>query len=567
MAIEVGRQFRDAVSIIAVAGALFGLVGALAMIVTSAFGLLGYGPSQTRILLESSLIRFVMGAGMFALRNQVVKPRHGKILLVSYVAINVAVQARLEVAMAVSDPISLSVAIILLVLALAPFKAWEALSLGLFASFVFAVSTAMGPDSGKIFLRMQRVAAATPPLVILSFALVGLSALIFRMRYNFAVSQVDQTSVKAKLQEIADISELSPVPTLRLSPRGDILWANHAATTYAQKVGAPDKTISDYLPPMFQNEGASSVSGTQLLNSYNVHDRHFNMSYKAIANGEILVTLADVTDEEEARLRAERYSAELEKAQVHLVRSEKLASLGNLVAGVAHEINTPLGAIKSNVDVGRRALTKVQDVLQSDEGAVLVEAHPKLGKYIKTGLELNEVNRTAIERIGGIVNSLRRFARLDQSEVATVGLHEELDNTIRLTEHRAKGRVEVVPEYQTTPPIECRPNQLNQVFMNLIVNAIQAIEGEGHVWVRLLPDDGGAVVEVEDDGKGMKPEVVNKIFDPGFTTKGVGVGTGLGLSITHRIVEEHQGRITVDSTVGKGTKFRVWLPLEQSEAD
>jgi len=160
-----------------------------------------------------------------------------------------------------------------------------------------------------------------------------------------------------------------------------------------------------------------------------------------------------------------------------------------------------------------------------------------------------------------IVTNLRTFARLDEAEWKTADLREGMDSTLALVEHLHRGRIEIVREYATVPPIACHPGQLNQVFMNLLVNAIQAIDGPGTIHVRLGVEDRSLRIDVEDTGAGIAPEHLDRVFDPGFTTKGVGVGTGLGLAICHRIVEAHAGTIGVTSRPGVGSMFTVRLPL------
>ncbi len=241
---------------------------------------------------------------------------------------------------------------------------------------------------------------------------------------------------------------------------------------------------------------------------------------------------------------------ELRAAQTQLIQSEKMASLGRLVAGVAHEINTPLGAITSNTDLLGRGLKKL-------------EAGPgdAARRLLQTLAPLVETNAQACRRIAEIVKNLRIFARLDEAEWKSVDLRAGMDSTLALVHHLHKGRIEIIREYEEIPLVECRPGQINQVFMNLLVNAVQAIEGPGTIRIRMQAGDWSVTVEVQDTGCGIAAEHLGKIFDPGFTTKGVGVGTGLGLSICHQIVAAHRGSIRVTSRKGMGATFTVVLPL------
>jgi two-component system NtrC family sensor kinase len=177
------------------------------------------------------------------------------------------------------------------------------------------------------------------------------------------------------------------------------------------------------------------------------------------------------------------------------------------------------------------------------------------------------VIKTGTDRVTTIVRSLRSFARLDEAEKKEVPLSECLDDALTLVRHEVKGRVKIDKDYADLPPIVCYPSRLNQVFLNILVNAAQAIDGEGTIRIRTFAQEGDFVrIEITDDGPGIDAENLNQIFDPGFTTKGVGVGTGLGLSICYQIVQDHKGSIRADSEVGSGTTFLIDLPRAADEA-
>jgi len=265
---------------------------------------------------------------------------------------------------------------------------------------------------------------------------------------------------------------------------------------------------------------------------------------------------------EDLEHKVQERTRELREKQAQLVQSEKMAALGNLVAGVAHEINTPLGALHSNVDIFIRTFDKIRALVSDPSTPAEVRENPELLKLIDAVDEVNTVSRMATRRIVNIVNSLRNFARLEEAERKDADLHEGIESTLTLVHHQMKNRIDVVKNYGEIPHIRCYPNQLNQVFMNLLVNAAQAIEGTGTITVttRRGESEGSVVVEISDDGRGIDPENLSKIFDPGFTTKGAGVGTGLGLSIVYQIVKDHDGEVEVVSQPGVGTTFRVVLP-------
>jgi signal transduction histidine kinase len=283
-----------------------------------------------------------------------------------------------------------------------------------------------------------------------------------------------------------------------------------------------------------------------------------SMGGVAIENARLYGQLEQKVEERTAALSLAL--AELRAAQAQLVQSEKMAALGMLVAGVAHEINTPLGAVSSNADLLARALQKARQALEESGSPDLAQ------RYLERATGMLGISREACRRIDQIVRSLRTFSRLDEAERKLADLHEALDSTLTLVAHLLKNRISVRKEYGSLPPVDCYANQLNQVFLNILVNAAQAIAGTGEVTIRTrcLPANGGtAVIEIADTGGGISPEHMPKIFDPGFTTKGVGVGTGLGLAICYRIISDHHGRIEVESTVGHGSTFRIIVPLQQ----
>lgn len=249
----------------------------------------------------------------------------------------------------------------------------------------------------------------------------------------------------------------------------------------------------------------------------------------------------------------------LKDAQSQLVQSEKMAALGQLVAGVAHEINTPIGSINSNNSIFDKCTAKIKACLESEE-----INEKKALQLIQMLEETIQFNSIACERINDIVKSLKNFARLDESELKKVNIHEGIESTLTLLRHELKRKVKIVKEFTELPDVECYPNLLNQVFMNLLVNAIQSIEGEGTVTIATNYNEADVFITIKDTGSGIPKEIIDKIFDPGFTTKGVGVGTGLGLSICYQIIEKHKGLISVNSDTEKGSTFTITIPIKQN---
>jgi PAS domain S-box-containing protein len=267
----------------------------------------------------------------------------------------------------------------------------------------------------------------------------------------------------------------------------------------------------------------------------------------------------DITDKKNSQLALERAMRELRETQVQLIQSEKMAALGKLVAGVAHEINSPVGAISSMQDTLSTAIDRLQDALTKAVPEILDE-NRAIRETLNAILEADRVIGLGADRITDIVKSLRTFARLDEAEMKKVDIHEGLDSALTLIHHDLKDRVEIVRDYGELPPIVCYPGKLNQLFLNILVNASQAIDGKGQVTITTFEKNEGVHIEIRDTGRGIPEGDLDSIFDPGFTTKGVGVGTGLGLSTCFQIIQEHHGRIEVKSKVGEGSVFTVVLP-------
>ena len=256
----------------------------------------------------------------------------------------------------------------------------------------------------------------------------------------------------------------------------------------------------------------------------------------------------------------DRRHRELQETQLQLIQSEKMASLGQLVAGVAHELNTPMGAINSNAQIAATALQRIRKAL--DDGRLSEESNRRhFGEIVANLEDLNAVNRDACLRMIRIVDSLRSFARLDEAEWKPADLKKGLEDTLSIMQHDIGHRIKVVKNYGDLPDVPCHPKQLNQAFLSLLMNAVQAIDGDGEVRIETSRNADHAVIKITDDGRGIPEEQLGRIFDPGFTTRGVGVGTGLGLSICYRIIENHRGTLSVVSEVGKGSTFTIEIPF------
>jgi PAS domain S-box-containing protein len=253
--------------------------------------------------------------------------------------------------------------------------------------------------------------------------------------------------------------------------------------------------------------------------------------------------------------------AELERTRVQLFQSEKLASLGKLTAGIAHEINTPLGAIKSNADVTVRCVAKLEKLLHKASTVAGVSSGDTPEKYVKLLKSNGGISLTACDRITKILNSLKNFTRLDEAQYQRVDLHDSIENTLTLMEHEMTDKIKVVKEYGDIPLVACHPGELNQVFMNLLTNAVQAIEGKGTITIRTLMEHGNVHIAFADTGAGIAPERMKNLFDPRFTAKQARVKAGLGLYTSYNLIQKHHGQIQVRSDVGIGSTFTVILPV------
>ena len=257
----------------------------------------------------------------------------------------------------------------------------------------------------------------------------------------------------------------------------------------------------------------------------------------------------------------EELRAELASLTAQLAEEHKMASIGRLVASIVHEINSPIGSILSNNQVFMRSLEKLRQLLSDPQGA----PPEKAKAMVETCLSLAAVDKIACERIVDVGRGLKTFARADESELRKVDLNEQLENTLKLTHGEFRRRITVEKDFGEIPSVECHANMLNQVFLNILVNAGQAIEGHGKIGVRTRREGDCVHVAISDTGHGIKPEDRAKIFAGGFTTKPVGVGTGLGLALSKKIVEEtHRGSLDFESEPGKGTTFHIRIPIEQT---
>jgi signal transduction histidine kinase len=272
----------------------------------------------------------------------------------------------------------------------------------------------------------------------------------------------------------------------------------------------------------------------------------------------------------------------LKSSQMALVQSEKMASLGQMVAGVAHEINTPLGYVQNNVAIGQEMFMRVRVMLAGYEALVdnLFDAEASeeqiSGQMQQIALMRADLNAQemlgdmqglmddslyGIGQISELVLNLKNFSRMDAVATEAVNLNDCIESALNIGRNVLRNKLEVIKELAELPKLTCSPSQLNQVFLNLFTNAAQAMDAMGQLHIRTWFATDAIHISVTDNGKGIPADVLARIFDPFFTTKPVGEGTGLGLAISHQIISQHGGEITVDSKPGIGTTFNIRLPI------
>ncbi len=273
----------------------------------------------------------------------------------------------------------------------------------------------------------------------------------------------------------------------------------------------------------------------------------------------------------------------LRESETQLIQSEKMSSLGHMVAGVAHEINTPLAYVNNSLSAVDNHLPEIICVISDCEKLLAQLNDPNIlpedlnRQFALVSGQLEQINRDGLlgeltglvkdglygtTQVGEIVSNLKEFSRLDRSKVSSFNVNDGLDSTLGLARHLLKS-IKVNKQFDELPAITCAPSQINQVFLNLITNATQVLPPQGgEITLYTRFENDGVAIDVADNGKGIPRDVLPKIFDPFFTTKEIGEGTGLGLSISYQIIKDHGGRISVESQVGRGTKFTLWLPLK-----
>jgi len=343
----------------------------------------------------------------------------------------------------------------------------------------------------------------------------------------------------------------------------------------------------EHRPHVFLFSSSRPITGEETLMYQNIEFIPLDVSNNVVKT--VCMIVQDVTElasyyqgkKQLSEELAQEHSAllalntKLEAAQNQLLQADKMAAIGQLAAGVAHEINNPIGFIHSNLQSLQDYSTKLLNLISFYEKVVnktqnktfmaLQQEMQERSQYSFLREDMPELineSITGIDRVTDIIKNLKVFSHVDSSEWQHANIIEGIENTLKIANSQLKYNVEVHREFQQPlPALFCQPMQLNQVFLNLIVNSAQAIDGKGHIYIKVSASSTALVIEIKDTGCGISESAQRKIFEPFYTTKPVGQGTGLGLSLSYSIVQKHKGSIVVSSELDVGTTFIITLPL------
>jgi len=442
-------------------------------------------------------------------------------------------------------------------------------------------------------LKPQEIEAAQQKL--LTF-LRGKSATDVSVKFDRLSESLSRIKEAAKTQQIQANNKLEQVELLRLQIIvGSMLLSVAVATALgfytSRQIARPIEWVNQVALRVTQQSNFQLIAPVTTEDEVGSLATSLNQLVKWVGEYTHELEQARQTLEQRVEERTQELQQtleELKQTQSQLIQSEKMSSLGQLVAGIAHEINNPVNFIYGNIEY-TKSYTKdlldlvnlyqqnypnptsaIQDKIEAIDLEFIIEDLSKILSSMKMGTE----------RIRQIVLSLRNFSRLDEADMKPVDIHEGIENTLLILNNRLKRDIEVIRKYGDLPLVECYPAQLNQVFMNIIANAIDALEESLVIGQKSLVKEAGQMtkpqiiiqtemvdynyvrVGISDNGPGIPPEIKNKLFDPFFTTKPMGKGTGLGLSISYQIIEKHRGKIEVISELGEGTELAIALPIK-----
>ncbi|MFZ3019388.1 MAG: ATP-binding protein [Gallionella sp.] len=393
---------------------------------------------------------------------------------------------------------------------------------------------------------------------------------------------IERQQAQEEILRLASFPRLNPNPIIEVESAGDVTYVNPVAERLFPELavqGAAHPLLAGMAEPIAglrQRDGAE-----ELVHEVAVGDADYELHISYVREIDLVrIHVLDITKRKRMEDQQKEAYRQLEQAKSQLLQSEKMAAIGLLAAGVAHEINNPIGYVNSNLGTLEKYLADLFVVIEKCEAVEAAldgqsPAQEELRRF-KAKVDFDFLRRDVksliaeslqgLDRVKKIVLDLKEFSHAEsEDQWVWADVHLGLDSTLNVVWNELKYKCEVEKEYGELPKIWCLPSQLNQVFMNLLVNAAQAIEARGKITIRTGQDGERVWIEVVDTGKGIPPENMPRIFEPFFTTKPVGKGTGLGLSVSYNIVEKHRGKIEARSEAGKGTTFRVWLPVKPPE--
>lgn len=392
----------------------------------------------------------------------------------------------------------------------------------------------------------------------------------------------DRTGQNLAAVQGTNLLELFPAQARYLKKKIDsVLVLNNASFSYWE-----------HQPHVFPFSSSRPITGEETLMYQNIEFLPIESEVSSVHN--VCLVVQDVTElasyfqaeqllsaqleQEGAELKA--LNEKLSMAQSRLLQSEKMAAIGQLAAGVAHEINNPIGFISSNLQTLQDYATRLLKLTEFYEKVVNKtgnDAFLAMQRDMQLRLQFGFVRQDlpdllkesidGIDRVSEIVKNLKAFSHIDNAQWQYANLVEGLENTLKIAANQLKYKVEIHRDYAADlPEVYCQPNQINQVFLNLLVNAAHAMDQKGHLYLKAWQQEQSVCIEVRDTGQGIAPEHMKRLFEPFFTTKPVGSGTGLGLSLSYSIVKRHQGEISVQSEPGAGASFTIILPIAASES-
>ena len=383
---------------------------------------------------------------------------------------------------------------------------------------------------------------------IISFALNEINELLGSFKTYFSMKEHSGFRITYSINENNNINTLTKYEDdlVKQIRNKDIIISSCLKEYLNAKTFLPEG-VKRIIIPVYNNNKLLGIIVTLTKQRISIKENREILQSISVQLASSIMQAGLISQLNKKNKRLQKALNDLKEMQLQLINSEKMATLGQLISGVAHEINTPLASMSSNNSLICK-LIKNKTSLNNNEIDILQE--------------LNNIDSEALLRISDIVKSLKRFVRLDEAEFQSADINKELDLTLKLVAHETKNKITIIKNYSEIPPVYCSVNMLNQVFMNIIVNACHSIiNNDGKIKITTLSDDKNLIVKIKDNGTGIPLEIQPNIFNVGFTTKKKGVGTGFGLSISKKIIEIHKGTISFNSTPGEGTEFIITIPL------